>query len=190
LESVFGQAKVCEQAMNRIIGFTFIAIQLGACSAEPPPAKSAAPPELQKLLNDARVSAPPYDTVPTVPLAVICPSSAADEVECQVNQLGMLKDWPQAWAGSYQAQRNVAFMLSNSSLGIQAEETQGCVWRIVLTLSGHSEYNGTLDQANYDLECGRLSEVNWAAAKQAATSTFKTITGKELPSIPEPARDR
>jgi hypothetical protein len=178
--------------MGRTITLSVLGALLGlvACGPSQAPVNTttSAPPELALLLEASQVRKAPYDKLAPVPVTTMCLGSEAEVTDCQIEQLGMLKDWPDAWTGNYQAQRNVAHMLSNATSGVNGDQTQGCAWRIVLTLSGHSEYNGALDEPNYNLECGGLNAVNWAAAKEAAKSIYQTISGKALPPVPEPAR--
>lgn len=96
-----------------------------------------------------------------------CPESG-DQSTCLATQKSMLADWPKAWEGDYQAQRNVAFCLSDGCNGaIRVDAIQGCAWRLVILNAGHEEVDQT-DTANADLYCGRLTPTERSAATTKA----------------------
>jgi hypothetical protein len=177
------------------------ALVLGVSSCGPqsasPPSTSAAPSsgdqpappaKLLDLMNKSSNKVAPYDKLPPPPIQGACFETGEAQSACYYRQYEVLRQWPLAWSGDYQAQRNISFMLSTNEPGVQGDKTQGCVWRIIITLSGHAKYEGALDEPNYDLYCGELSATNWASAKAMAKTTFKAITGESLPPVPEPTR--
>jgi hypothetical protein len=106
---------------------------------------------------------------------------------CEIDRTQFIAAWPKAWGGDYQAQRNVAYMQSSDNPAVAHNPVQGCAWRIVIQLSGHPETDST-DVDNFNLECGRLSAVEYASAVESAKSIFKTIKGTDLPPVPAPER--
>lgn len=134
---------------------------------------------MMKAYND---NAPPYDKLPPVPVSSVCND---DKDTCESNTLEIVKAWPLAWKGDYQGQRNVAYMQSNLNGGVVYNQIQGCAWRIVIQASGHIEFNSG-DQMNYDTECSKISDSEYASAKQVAAEIYKKIKGEKLPVIPSP----
>lgn len=91
------------------------------------------------------------------------------------------KDWPGAWRGDYQGQRNVSFCLSSGCDGaVKENPVGGCAWRIIIMASGSPKVDDT-DTQNHKLYCGRLTNVERAAAHAQAERTFAAIYGRNLP---------
>lgn len=91
------------------------------------------------------------------------------------------KDWPRAWAGDYQGQRNVSFCMSTGCDGAVIEnDVGGCAWRLVILGSGSPQVDST-DMANHQTFCGRLSSVELATAHAQADQTMQAIYGRRLP---------
>ncbi|EGF93091.1 hypothetical protein ABI_15310 [Asticcacaulis biprosthecium C19] len=138
---------------------------------------------LAKLAHDSSEKLPPYDKLPPVPVDGFCADSTR---ACDPVRLEMLQQWPKAWAGDYQSQRNVAYMQSERMAGVPYNPVQGCAWRMVILASGHTQSDST-DIANYNFECRALTPVELVTAKASAGQIFKTIAGNTLPDLPPPS---
>lgn len=149
----------------------FLSLTLSGCgqNTQPPPAEASpaiAMPsgDLDALEKLSQSGASPYAGLPDVPLSTDCLN---DDATCDANRLQMLQNWPQAWAGDLQAQRNVAALLSNPSAGIASDPVQGCAWRQVI-LDNSPTPPDPSDSGLAATECGRLNDDDRTAADAAA----------------------
>jgi hypothetical protein len=114
-------------------------------------------------------------------------SAAANFTDCQggtdkgcLFQQNVLKEqWPQALAGHYPSQRNVAFCLADGCYGaVRPDPIMSCAWRIVIMASGARELEKS-DRDNYLMACAAsLSSADLAAAKKSAWDLFYAIYGR------------
>ena len=75
----------------------------------------------------------------------------------------MLRDWPKAFRGDLDAQRSVAYMLSNPTAGVRDSAESGCGWRLfILENKAPGVNSGDADKAK--LECGKLNSNKRAQA--------------------------
>lgn len=94
---------------------------------------------------------------------------------CAGAQTEFKADYPKAWRGNYQAQRNVAFMFGRDPDGaVRKNPLLACAWRMVIVNAGHLEL-GTTDTSNVKIDCGKLDEVEQAAATRQAITIQQTI---------------
>ena len=92
------------------------------------------------------------------------------------------RDWPKAWQGDYQGQRNAAFCRSNSCDGaVQLNQAEACAWRAII-LAAHIDESNDTDSTNLNIDCGKLDEAGAALATTKAESMFRRIYGKDMPS--------
>lgn len=185
----------------QVLGMTLVAVVASACGdtsstqrTESSDASAAANLEgmdaslanelahLEKANSD---KLPPYDKIPDTPVTGFCPSGGDDGGQCEANRLTMLKEWPTAWTGDYQSQRNVAYLLSQPSMGVPQNPIQGCAWRMVIIASGHADAT-SIDTTNYNLDCRKLSEIELETAKASAANIYKKVKGETLPKLPAP----
>jgi len=78
----------------------------------------------------------------------------------------------QAQAGEYQAQRNVAYVLSGGGTPgwprpVPVDQQEGCAWRLVIVRLGHRQADDS-DRRNLDLDCGRGGVDRGRAEQRAA----------------------
>lgn len=149
-------------------------------AAAPAPVVAAnAPVEEDKPLGNtpAGKPIPSYDDQ----VRAFCPSGE-NEKWCEATLATFkAKDWPGAWRGDYQGQRNVSYCLSTGCDGAVKENgVGGCAWRIIIMASGSPKVDDT-DTQNHKLYCGRLTDVERAAAHAQAEQTFSAIYGRKLP---------
>jgi hypothetical protein len=111
-----------------------------------------------------------------------CTVKDADVPQCEAMIAEFTnKDWPKAWTGDYQGQRNVSFCMSTGCDGAVTEnDVGGCAWRFVILGSGSPQVDST-DMANHETFCGRLSPVALATARAQADETMQAIYGRRLP---------
>lgn len=87
------------------------------------------------------------------------------------------RDWPKAWQGDYEAQRNVAFCLGNGCDGaVLIDQTSSCAWRGALIEMNKLEATD-MDAASLEQECGVLSEVQKRIAIAKAQDIVSRIQG-------------
>jgi hypothetical protein len=146
-----------------------------------PVAASAAP---AKLVSSSHADLPAIERValpegaPPAPSTGFCP----DNELCEVHRATFeRRDWPKAWKGDYQGQRNVAFCLANGCDGaVAVNRVAACAWRIVIIGAAHDEAGDT-DATSVGIDCGKLDGAGRAAATVKAQALFKRIYRKPLP---------
>lgn len=95
-----------------------------------------------------------------------------------VDQLGA--DNRKAWKGDYQAQRNVAFCLSDGCDGMLIpNRSLGCAWRIIIIGSGSPKVDST-DTGNLKVYCSRLDAAERSAAQAQAAAIFRAVYKREI----------
>lgn len=135
--------------------------------------KAATPAEIERAENDARKA---FDIIP-LPEGVDAPpiTGSCSDTMCATSQVQFAEaDWPAAWQGDYDAQRNVAFCLITGCDGaVLIDKSTGCAWRSVI-LELNSDSARDLDAASIEAECGDLSPVQL----DLATRKAKAIAAK------------
>ena len=141
-------------------------------------AKAAAEIAADEAARDARIPA----NVPAAPVTGFC-MSGPDEQFCEANRIEFeKKDWPRAWGGDYQGQRNTAYCLFTGCDGaVQVNKVLACAWRQVIQASGDVEV-GQSDLDQQKLECGALDDAGRVAARAQAGGIFQTVYKRALPA--------
>lgn len=104
-----------------------------------------------------------------------CDGLAGDDVTwCTINRTGFAGTYRRAYAGDYNAQRNVAFLLRGSSPGVVANHVDSCAWRLVIIAQRHPQIDAS-DTANVRFDCGRLDMRQRAAAQERALALVGQI---------------
>jgi hypothetical protein len=98
-----------------------------------------------------------------------------DRDACNVNRRQFEIEYPRAYAGDYQARRNVAFCLHQGCNGaVRQNPTLACAWRMIILSSGSPRVNSG-DISNARLECGSLDAVEKSVADQQAEEINRRI---------------
>ena len=110
--------------------------------------------------------------VPDAPLMDLCRGNR----ECEISRLRFERqEWPKAWQGDYQAQRNVAFCLKTEcGGGVQPIPIQACAWRQIILASGSPKIDRS-DAVNLEADCGSLSEPDRRSANAQAEAALTII---------------
>jgi hypothetical protein len=149
-------------------------VLVAGCGEVPQSANAVEPRGTPMAKADGEIPSPPVNGVCG---DKSCESSKREFVE---------KDWPAAWAGDYQAQRNVAFCLSNGCSGaVEVIDSAACAWRMVILDSAHDQADDT-DESNRRVDCGRLDAVGLEAARAKAQSLSLRITANRNVQISKP----
>lgn len=93
---------------------------------------------------------------------------AKGDLPYHVQALSEDEEWL-AQQGNYQAQRNYAYSLS------QRNPIAACAWRIVIIQQGHKRVD-TTDTGNLKVYCGKLDQVEIAAAENQSKQLLKEIS--------------
>lgn len=142
-------------------------------------ALAAAEISAEVAARDAKIPA----KVPAAPVRAFCMQGGDDEKICEANILEFeKKDWPRAWGGDYQGQRNVAYCLAEVCMdAVPINKVLACAWRQVIQMSGDIQV-GQGDLKNLELNCSRLDGDSRAAARAQAESIFRTIYKRPMPT--------
>lgn len=155
----------------------------------PPPTVISISPEERALAaaeiaadeaaRDAKIPA----NVPAAPVRSHCMQGGDDEKICEANILEFeKKDWPRAWGGDYQGQRNVAYCLAEGCMdAVPINKVLACAWRQVIQMSGDIQV-GQGDLKNLEIHCFSLDGDSRAAARAQAESIFRTIYKRPMPT--------
>lgn len=139
----------------------------------PAEVKTASASEIELAQKEARKAfkiRPLPNGVELPPITGSCSSTMCASSQVQFAEA----DWPAAWQGDYQAQRNVAFCLISGCDGaVQIDKSSGCAWRSVI-LALNSQSATDLDAANIETECGDLTPTQ----RQLAISKAQKIAAK------------
>lgn len=79
-----------------------------------------------------------------------------------------------AFKKDYQAQRNVAYLLSKGNDAVFPDPIAACAWRMVITDSGSPKVDAS-DHANSRVFCDRIDAARRAEARSIATVIAKRI---------------
>ena len=99
-----------------------------------------------------------------------------DEIEaCEADKDRIRDLYDKAYGGDYQAQRNLAYSLSDRSAAVVRSPLNACTWRLIIVSSGAKQVDDS-DWANMNLICSRLSELELAQAKAQAIALTTRMT--------------
>lgn len=142
-------------------------------------ALAAAEIAANEAARDAKIPA----KVPAAPVRAFCMQGGDDEKICEANILEFeKKNWPRAWGGDYQGQRNVAYCLAEGCTdAVPINKVLACAWRQVIQMSGDIQV-GPGDLKNLEIDCFSLDADSRAAARAQAESIFRTIYKRPMPT--------
>lgn len=111
------------------------------------------------------------DGAPDVPVTLSCSSK-----ECAASQTTFVRrDWPTAWRGDYQGQRNAAFCRFDGCFGgVQVDPVEACAWRVII-MQGNAVKADSTDLSNLRHECGTLDAADRQFASSKARAMFEMI---------------
>lgn len=161
-----------------------VAMALGGCS-DAPGEQAEKPSTSTEWTATQQAEAEkmfPMETLPKgAPAAPV--SGACMQESCEVNKVQFARrDWPKAWQGDYQAQRNVAFCRSNGCEGaVASNKVEACAWRSII-LVAHVGATDDSDTQNLKADCGNIDQTDAAVATGSARQIFEKIYGKRMPS--------
>lgn len=103
---------------------------------------------------------------------------------CEANKIQFSRqDWPKAWLGDYQGQRNAAFCRSTGCDGaVETNKVEACAWRSVI-LAAHVGKTNDTDTQNLKTDCGALDEAESVVASGTAKQISAKIYGNESPRV-------
>ncbi|MBD9390156.1 hypothetical protein IB237_23425 [Agrobacterium sp. AGB01] len=108
----------------------------------------------------------------------ICMVTSNDEL-CDATKLHFKSDWQNAIAGSYEAQRNIAFCLSTGCDGaVTVNPVDACAWRMVIQASPAKRQDTELQ--SYRQDC-KLSNIDRRKALALAEEMYQAIYNKQMP---------
>ncbi|WP_172340734.1 hypothetical protein [Novosphingobium sp. SG751A] len=151
---------------------TAIQVQDQPASVAPASTKDLASARKDALANWKQVTLPGY--APPAPVAGDCRTTV-----CEANRVQLERnDWPKAWRGSYQGQRNVAFCRSNGCDGAAIiDKVEACAWRQVISSTHEGKVDDT-DASNLQIDCGGLIQGQLDVAMERAGVMARTIVWK------------
>lgn len=108
----------------------------------------------------------------------ICMVTSNDDL-CEATKQQLKQDWPKAIAGSYEAQRNIAFCLSSGCDGAMTiNPIDGCAWRMVIQASPAKKQD--TEPQSYRQDC-RLGNADRRQALVKAEGMYRAIYKKQMP---------
>lgn len=122
---------------------------------------------------------PLRDGVPPAPLGMFCRTEY-----CEVTRVTFARqDWPRAWRGDYQGQRNAAFCRSDGCAGaVQIDKAEGCAWRVII-IQGNSLQADSTDTGNLKVFCSQLDAADRHLAAAKARDMFQLIYDRPLKAV-------
>ena len=172
--------------MKKLVALIVAAILVSCSSAENE--EKAGRPDSPKKVEDlagARLKAEAMYPVHPLPKgAPAAPTTGGCVTElCEVDRASFgRKDWPKAWQGDYQAQRNVAYCRSTGCGGaVETNAAEACAWRSII-LAAHVGTANDTDAANLRMDCGKLDDAGVAVAINNAQSIYPRIYDKSMPA--------
>jgi hypothetical protein len=111
---------------------------------------------------------------PAAPLTAFCLTEMCEAAKAQFGR----NDWPKAWSGDYQGQRNAAFCRANGCDGaVQVNQVEACAWRTVI-VETQPELTEDTDANNFKIDCGKLDPAGMATAARKAEDMLARLKGK------------
>ncbi len=105
-------------------------------------------------------------------------SGSSDKAWCSSMQEQFKEALPEAYAGDYMSQRNVALCMSTGCDGaVRPNRITGCAWRMVIIASGDPEMDQS-DTLNLRTFCGSLDAADRVAAQAQAENMIKKIKAR------------
>lgn len=158
-----------------------MALALTACSEEPktaPVAKkwtAAQQAEAEAAFPQEKLPA----GAPPAPTTGMCMLDM-----CDINKVQFVRrDWPKAWQGDYQGQRNVAFCRSTGCDGaVELNKVEACAWRSIILIA-HVGATDDTDTTNLKTDCGALDEAEGKVAAGTSKLLYEKIYGKPMPKV-------
>ena len=147
--------------------------------AQPEP-KAATPTELASATREAesrhvRLRLP--ETAPKAPVLGFCTSTACAWSVVEFDR----RDWPTAWSGDYQGQRNVAFCRQSGCDGaVQINVVEACAWRVIIVTANAMKADSG-DTSNVAQSCNSLDESAKLLASNKASQMYQIIYGRNMP---------
>ena len=145
-------------------------------SAEPAPlAIAAATPPVPVPTPVTIEEATPQEKLPAfAPPAPLTGFCIVDGCEVQRKTFAR-RDWPKAWQGDYQGQRNAAFCRGHGCDGaVELNPVEACAWRVII-LQAHVDESDQTDTSNFNIDCGKLDAPAQLIARQKAESIHERI---------------
>jgi hypothetical protein len=144
---------------------------------------------IDKIATDAEMAATKIEAEarsPRVPLPKGAPSAPLSffcrTTICVQNQVEFERqDWPKAWAGEYDEQRNAAFCREDGCTGAVAlNKAEACAWRMII-INGNAKKADDNDVRELGFSCNKLDEAAKVLAINKAQAMFRTIYGRDMP---------
>lgn len=109
--------------------------------------------------------------VPDAPIRGFCSSK-----HCEISRVEFRnQNWPNAWKGDYQAQRNVAYCRADGCGGaVEVNLAEACAWRSVIIEVNADDADDT-DTRNLNQDCGKLDSAGKSLAIAKAESILERI---------------
>lgn len=112
------------------------------------------------------------------------------ERDCQGEIAIFVREYVDAMAGGYQAQRNTAQMLvppgraipGDPRVLIRSDPIQGCAWRLVIAASGHPNTRQT-DATNLQMDCSALTPADLSLAQRRAERIMLEIQAGQVAAL-------
>jgi hypothetical protein len=149
-------------------------------SASAAPAAGDSDPAIAKASEEA-ISNTPARTLakdaPPPPILGSCQSK-----DCAFDQVAFVnREWPGAWAGDYQRQRNVAFCRKTGCNGsVEINRLEACAWRAII-LEANAAKSDETDTDNLKIDCGQLDQAEAIAATKKAALIYRVIYRRDMP---------
>lgn len=163
----------------RILGLLALALVFGCAEEQPAliddsPIAHAGEDEIES----ARVDAEQFfekvellEIASPAPIAGFCITGICETTRVQISQ----QDWPLAWKGDLDAQRNVAFCLSDGCDGaVIIDDVAACSWQTVLA-SADPLLTTSIDAANLDNFCSSLTPTERILSEQKTQALITAI---------------
>lgn len=123
----------------------------------------------EALANWKQITLPRY--APPAPVTGGCQTTVCETGRVQFER----NDWPKAWRGNYQGQRNAAYCRSSGCDGaVIIDKIDACAWRTVIDLTQEGKIDET-DRNNRMVDCNNLSEADRDKAIDRAGDIARTI---------------
>lgn len=101
---------------------------------------------------------------------------------CETSRAELFVSSKYAYQGVYQAQRNLAFCLSDGCYGaVIPNQNLSCAWRIVIAASGNPQVDD-LDVTSLKTCLSKLDAAGLAVARTRAAAVFKTVYKRNIPA--------
>lgn len=155
---------------------------LSGCGSSEDPKEGAKPTLDAKAIAEAEAVWPQEKLPAGAPPAPVTGLCMADTCEAMRAQFAR-RDWPKAWQGDYQGQRNVAFCRSTGCEGsVATNKVEACAWRSVILVAHVGETDDT-DTRNLKSDCGGLDDAEATIATGTAKQIYEKIYGKKMARV-------